>query len=101
MKYQFIVTHHGEYPVARMCRVLGVARSDYNAGRVCPVSQRQHTNQVLTGYIKALFEKSQQTYGSRRMRMALRATGIRCGREHIRRLMRLAGLNVPLKRKRS
>ncbi len=34
------------------------------------------------------------------MRMALRATGIRCGREHVGRLMRLAGLNVPLKRKR-
>jgi putative transposase len=100
MKYQFIAIHQEEHPVARMWRVLGVARSGYYAWRACPISQRQRANQGLTGHIQAVFEKSQQPYGSRRIRMALRASGMSCGRERVRRLMRQAGLNVPLKRKR-
>jgi putative transposase len=100
MKYQFIAAHRHEHPVARMCRVLGVARSGYYAWRRQPMSQREQRNQALTEAIRQVFEASQQTYGSRRIRMALRAKGIECGRARVGRLMRRASLRVLLVRRR-
>jgi transposase InsO family protein len=100
MKYQFIATHVGEHAIARMCRVLGVARSAYYAWRRCPESQRERANRALSEHMKDIFESSLQTYGSRRLRAALRQEGIRCGRARIVRLMREAGLSVALKRRR-
>jgi putative transposase len=100
MKYEFIVGHEQAYPVARMCRVLGVARSGYYAWRACPISRRESANQALTKHIQTIFESSQQTYGSRRVRAALRMKDICCGRNRVRCLMRSAGLKVPFKRRR-
>lgn len=100
MKYQFIAAHRQEHPVARMCRVLGVARSGYYAWLVSPVSQREQLNQALSEAIRQVFEESHQTYGSRRIRMALRAKGIGCGRARVVRLMHRANLRVPLTRRR-
>ncbi len=100
MKYQFMATHRDEHPVARMCRVLGVARSGYYAWLESPVSQREQRNQALTEEIRQAFEESQQTYGSRRIRAALWAKGIACGRARVVRLMRRARLRVPLPRRR-
>ena len=100
MKYQFISAHLGEYGVARMCRVLGISRSAYYAWRAAPESQRQKADKALSERLKDVFENSQQTYGSRRIRAALRQAAICCGRMRIVRLMREAGLSVPLKRRR-
>jgi len=100
MKYQFMATHRDEHPVARMCRVLGVARSGYYAWLESPVSQREQRNQALTEEIRQAFEESQQTYGRRRIRAALWAKGIACGRARVVRLMRRARLRVPLPRRR-
>jgi len=100
MNYQFVAAHQDEPPMARMCRVLGVARRGYYAGRACPVSQRERVDQELAQHILEEFEKSHQTYGRRRIRMALRATGMSCGRARIVRLMHQANLHVPLQRRR-
>jgi transposase InsO family protein len=79
---------------------LGVSRSAYYLWRTRPESQRQKANTALSAHLKEAFENSQQTYGSRRLRAALQQEGIRCGRGRIVRLMRQAGLKVPLKRRR-
>lgn len=100
MKYQFIAAHREKHPVARMCRVLGVARSGYYAWLVSPVSHRVQRNQALTEEIRQVFEDSQQTYGSRRIHTALRAKGMVCGRARVVRLMRRASLRVPLSQRR-
>lgn len=63
-------------------------------------SQREPLNQALTEEIRQVLEDSQQTYGSRRIRAALRAKGIACGRARVVRLMRRASLRVPLPRPR-
>jgi putative transposase len=83
MKYAFIATHRSEHKVARLCRVLGVSRSAYYAWQKQPTSQREQANQALAKQVQTIFDSSQQTYGSRRIRMALRGQGIRCGRARV------------------
>jgi putative transposase len=100
MKYPFIATHRHEHSVARMCQVLAVARSGYYAWCACPISQQERIDRALAKHIQEIFNNSQQTYGSRRVRAALRQKGVRCGRARVRRLMRQAGLKVPLSRRR-
>jgi len=82
-----------------MCRVLEVSRAGYYAWRARPLCERVKTDRVLTEQIREIQRQVKQRYGSPRVRMELRALGIRCGKNRVARLMRAAG--VPAKRPRS
>lgn len=83
--------------VTTLCRVLGVSRSGYyesqrRAGEpkeTCPT----------TVHLKAAFAASGQTYGSRRLSVALRAQGVNAGRHRVRTLMRAHGIRPVWKRR--
>ena len=83
MKYAFIAAHRVEHKVARLCWVLGVSRSAYYGWQKQPTSQREKVDIDLAKQVQTIFAFSQQTYGSRRVRMALRGQGIRCGRARV------------------
>jgi transposase InsO family protein len=100
MKYRFIKIHQGQWPISRMCQVLGVSSSGYYAWRNRPESQRTRRNRSLTSQIKQIYQGSRQTYGSPRIQAELRAQGQGCGRHRVARLMRLAGLSALHKRRR-
>lgn len=69
----------------RLCRVLGVCRSDvYAAKRRQPVIRTS----ALAAPLRAAFQNSSGTYGSRRPCAALKALGVTAGRYRIRRLMK-------------
>jgi transposase InsO family protein len=83
-------------PVQQSCRVLDVSRSGYYEARrrsakpvVCKVST----------HLKAEFQASQQSYGSRRLVTAMANAGFRIGRYKVRRLMRREALKPVWKRK--
>lgn len=94
MKYRFIDDHRAVYPVGRMCQVLGVSRSGYYAWRERPLSERKQSNTRLLLHIRAVYQESRRTYGSRRVYHELREQGIVCGRHRIARLMRQDGLRA-------
>lgn len=75
-----------------MCRLLAVSASGYYRFRKAPQSQRAEQNQRLLRKITMLHQTSRQSYGSPKIRQALRQQGICCGRNRIMRLMRQAGL---------
>lgn len=100
MKYQFIAEQRTHHKVAHLCRVLDVSRSAYYAWQKQPISPRTQANGELANQVQTVFDASQQTYGSRRIRMALREQGIRCGRARVVHLMRQLTLQVPRQRKR-
>ncbi|MBX3085681.1 MAG: IS3 family transposase [Anaerolineae bacterium] len=50
--------------------------------------------------MQSIFDSSQRTYGIRRIRMALRGQGLRCGRARVVRLMQQLALQVPFNRRR-
>lgn len=92
MRCGCIHRHRGEFPLALMCRILGVPRSSYYAWRVRGPSRRAQANTILAARIRAIYADSDQTYGSPRIHRELTAAGWRAGRHRIARLMRAAGL---------
>jgi putative transposase len=99
-RYQFIVSEKARYGVARLCRVLGVARSAFYAWQTGP-SVRAVTDQALTGRIRAIHADSRGTYGAPRVHAELRhGHGVRIGRKRVARLMQAAGLIGASRRRR-
>ncbi len=56
-----------EFPVHRMCRVLGVSQSGYFAWKESSACRRQHEDMVLLAHVRSAFALSNGTYGSPRM----------------------------------
>jgi putative transposase len=94
MKFAFIDQHGHEFPVRRLCQVLGVSPSGYYAAQTRPPSQREREDRRLLVYLHMAHRASRETYGSRRMAHELRAQGVVCGRHRVARLIRRAGLRV-------
>ena len=94
MRFQFIQDHRDEFPVIRMCKVLGVSPSGYYAWRGRPPSKREMANRELTARIKKEFKASGETYGSPRIYQVMRRLGLMCSRNRVARLMRAADLHA-------
>jgi putative transposase len=91
-RYQFIVSEKAHYGVARLCRVLGIARSAFYQWLAGPSAQAV-ADAALTERIRAIHAGSRGTYGAPRIHAELRhGHGIRIGRKRVARLMQAAGL---------
>lgn len=99
MRYQFIQDHQDEFPVRRMCSVLGVSSSGYYAWRTRPVSSRARANQKLLVEIRAIHSRSRRIYGSPRVHAELRDCNFLVGKNRVARLMRAENLRGQRKRK--
>ena len=90
--YAFVEREKATYPVARLCRVLGVSPSGYYAWRKRPPSTRAREDAVLTERIVRIHQESRGTYGAPRVHADLVASGTHCGRKRVARLMRGAAI---------
>mgnify|MGYP000911718086 FL=1 len=99
MKYRFVRDHSGQFPVRRICRVLGVPTSAYYAWRGRPESRRVREDRRLLVEIKAIHQAKRETYGSPRVHAELKARGLRLGEKRVARLMRAGGIRAKQKRK--
>lgn len=81
-----------EFPVAFMCRVLGVSRSGFYAWCSRPESARSKENKELVTEIKRVHAESRGTYGSPRIHAELQEQGVEVGRKRVARLMRENGV---------
>jgi putative transposase len=80
------------YPIATMCRLLGVSTSGYYAWAKRAPSRRAQEDAALLGEIRAAYASSHGTYGAPRIWFELAARGLRVGRKRVARLMAAAGL---------
>ncbi len=99
MIFQFIDDHRAQYPVVRLCHILGVSPSGYYAWQRRPPSARTLANQRLLTYMHAIHQEVRATYGSPRMHAELVARGLPCNVKRVARLMRLHHLRARHKRK--
>jgi len=83
-----------------MCRLLGVSASGYYAWQQRPPSARAQADAALTESIRAIHERSRETYGMPRIHAELTAEGRLVGRKRVARLMRAAGLEGISRRRR-
>jgi putative transposase len=90
--FRLIDAERASYPVAALCRMLGVSKSGYYAWRDRPPSMRTRQDALLTEKIREIHSRSRETYGYPRVHAQLRSLGIACGRWRVARLMKAAGL---------
>ena len=91
--------HQALFPIATMCRVLGVSSSGYYAWRKREPSERACDDARLTEKIKAIHKHSRGTYGAPRIHRDLRQNGVRVGCKRVARLMKAEGLAGVCRRK--
>jgi putative transposase len=87
------------FPIATMCRLLGVSTSGYYAWAKRTPSRRQQEDTALLAEIRAAHAASHGTYAAPRIQVDLAAQGLRVGRKRVARLMAGAGLAGVSRRK--
>ena len=91
--------NRARFPIAVMCRVLGVSPSGYHAWVKRPASARAVMDDALIVEIRAAHTASKGHVGAPRLQIDLADIGIRVGRKRVARLMRHAGLAGVSRRK--
>jgi len=84
--------NRASYPIAVICRVLGVSPSGYYAWVKRPPSGRAVMDAALTEKIRSAHAASKGSYGAPRLRIDLAEAGMRVGRKRVAQLMRNVGL---------
>lgn len=79
MRFRLVDQAKKEFPVHRLCTVLGVSESGYFAWKGRPASCRQNQDLVLLAHIRAQFATSSETYGAPRMHAELTEGGVLSG----------------------
>lgn len=85
--------HQATFPVAALCRVLGVSHSGFYAWQKRSPSARRERDDALLSQVRASHERSNGTYGSPRILGDLRDLGERVGQKRVARLMRELGIS--------
>lgn len=99
MKYAFITQHKKTWPIDPMCRVLGVRRQGYYRYCSKQLQPKDPTHQAQLAWVKELAQASGDSYGSRRMSVALSLLSEPVGRDKARSLMTEANVVVKQRKK--
>ena len=99
--FEFIDAEKTSFPIAFMCRRLGVSTAGYYAWLNRAPSARSVADAELTNTIQQIHARSRGTYGVPRIHAELgEEHGIHCGRKRVARLMRRASLRGVCRRRR-
>lgn len=94
MKFGFVAKHRGVWLVNLMCETLGVSRSGFYAWLARPRSQRSLSDERLGSQVRQSFLGNDRTYGARRIRHDVLASGKHCRLHRIERLLRKQALQA-------
>lgn len=100
MKYEQVQACAKEYPVHRVCAVLGVSESGYYAWLKREPSGHEQANVQLGVHITALWKRFKGIYGAPRIHAELQDQGMRVGKNRVAKLMQKLGLRGKGGRKR-
>ena len=87
-----MIAHQAAFPIATMCRVLGISSSGYYAWTKRGPSRRAQTNAALIKTVRTIHAVSRGTYGAPRVHAELAANGIAASKNRVARLMRKASV---------
>ncbi len=92
MKFAFILAEKAYFPIAFMCRHLGVSTSGLYAWRRRPQSAHDVQDQRLKVLVHEAHQQGRKYYGSPRVHRALKKQHVRVSRKRVVRLMQEEGL---------
>jgi transposase InsO family protein len=99
VKFAFIHAEKACFPVAALCRILGVSRQGYYAFAKRPASPRVLADVALRERVRAVHEESDARYGSPRVLRELQRQGVRVGKRRVEKVMRSMGLAARMPRR--
>lgn len=100
MRYQFILSNEGIYPVEKMCKQMRVSKNSfYSWMKNKDIVKMKASKCLLMERIKTHFEQSREIYGSYRIQKMLEREGLYYARSYVALLMREMGLKSVLRRK--
>ena len=99
MTFAWVEERKGEWPVAVLCRALGVSRSGFYAWRSREPSAAAVRREELTEQVAAIHAEAKGRYGSPRIHAELVGRGHGCCVNTVARIMREAGIAARTKRK--
>jgi putative transposase len=99
VKFAFIDAEKAHFPIAFMCRDLGVSTSGFYAWRDRPECPRVREDRRLAVLTREAHELGRRAYGSPRVHRELKAQGIAISRKRVIRLMRVQGLKGKVRRR--
>ena len=91
--------YRATFPLAAMCRVLGLSPSGYYGWLTRPPSARTRRDVELQGKILLIWGGSGETYGYPRIHAELQAAGERVSRKRVARLMKDLGIQGVTRRR--
>jgi putative transposase len=89
---RFVQDHQAEFPINKMCALVGVPRSSFYEWSTRKPSARDESDVVLLAAITEIYEASRRTYGIPRVLGQLHLRGVRVARSRVARVMRINGL---------
>ena len=92
MRFAFIHAEKASFPVAALCRLLGVTRQGYYAYANRPLSERLKRERALQACVQQVHAESRGTYGSPRVLAALKQRGEAASKRRVERALRSLGL---------
>ena len=98
MRFALIDQAKEQFPVQRLCSVLGVRPSGHFGWKDRPGCRRQRDDPVLLAHARSSFALSNGSYGGPRMTRELQDNGFAVGRQRTARLMRENDLKLRQKR---
>jgi transposase InsO family protein len=92
VRLAFIHAEKAQFPVAALCRILGVSRQGYYASVKRRPSARARADAELQEQVREAHVASAHRYGSPRVQRELQRKGLRVGKRRVERAMRSMGL---------
>ena len=92
MSFELVEAEKGNFPMALMCRALGLSRSGHHAFRTRGPSRRELEDQQLDVLVAAIFAELGGHYGAPRVERELRRRGFNTSRKRVAASMARQGL---------
>ena len=99
MKLAFIHAEKASFPIAVLCRLLGVTRQGYYKYAARKPSARVESDAQLCVLIREIFVENRACYGSPRVLAELKRRGVKVGKRRVEKAMRGMGLTPPAPRR--
>jgi len=99
MSFELVEAEKGNYPMALMCRALGLSRSGQHAFRTRGPSRRELEQQQLDVLVAAIFAELGGRYGAPRIEQELRRRGLHTSRKRVAASMAQQGLRARPRRR--